>query len=92
VKLGYNKLCDNKLGYYEHSVKTNKIFSPKWTLYNVNQPGYNKPHLKQTNLAVCNNRIWLTLIKSVKFQDISKLSGVVLVGIKNMCPRQKKLK
>jgi len=40
VKLGYNEL-----GYNEHSVITNKIFSPKLLFYYINQPGYNEPRL-----------------------------------------------
>jgi len=40
VKLGYIEL-----GYNEHSVITNKKFSPKWPFYNIKQPGYNKTRL-----------------------------------------------
>jgi len=40
VKLGYNEL-----GYNEHLVITNKIFSPKWLFYYINQPDYNEPQL-----------------------------------------------
>ncbi len=40
VKLGYNEL-----GYNEHSVITNKMFSPKWPFYYTKQPGYNEPRL-----------------------------------------------
>jgi len=38
VKLGYNEL-----GYNEHSVITNTMFSPKWPFYYTKQPGYNNP-------------------------------------------------
>jgi len=34
-----------KPGYNEHSVITNKKFSPKWQFYYTKQPGYNKPRL-----------------------------------------------
>jgi len=37
VKLGYNEL-----GYNKHSVITNDFFSPKWSFYYINQPGYNE--------------------------------------------------
>ncbi len=37
VKLGYNEL-----GYNEHSVITNKFFSPNWSFSYINQPGYNE--------------------------------------------------
>jgi len=37
VKLGYNEL-----GYNEHSVITNEFFSPEWSFYYINKPGYNK--------------------------------------------------
>jgi len=40
LKFGFNEL-----GYNEHSVITNKYFSPKWSLYYINQPGYNEPRL-----------------------------------------------
>jgi len=40
VKLGHNEL-----GYNEHSVLTNKLISPKWSVYYINQPGYNEPRL-----------------------------------------------
>jgi hypothetical protein len=40
VKLGYNEL-----GYNAHSVITNIFFSPKWSVYYINQPGYNEPRL-----------------------------------------------
>ncbi len=40
VKLGYNEL-----GYNEHSVITNKMFSPKGPFYYTKQPGYNEPRL-----------------------------------------------
>ncbi len=40
VKLGYNEL-----GYNEHSVITNNFFSPKWSFYYINQPGYNESRL-----------------------------------------------
>jgi len=40
VKLGYNEL-----GYNEHSVITNKLFSPNWSVYYINQPGYNETRL-----------------------------------------------
>jgi len=33
------------LGYNEHSVITNKIFSPRWSVYYINQPSCNKPRL-----------------------------------------------
>ncbi len=34
-----------KLGYNEHSVITNKMFSPKLPYYYTKQPGYNEPRL-----------------------------------------------
>jgi len=40
VKLGYNEL-----GYNEHSVITNIFFSPKWSVYCINQHGYNETRL-----------------------------------------------
>jgi len=40
VKLGCNELGNN-----EHSVITNKFFSPKRLFYYTNQPGYNKTRL-----------------------------------------------
>jgi len=48
----YHKLTKNvedldtvKLGYNEHSVITNKIFSPNWLFYYIYQPGYNETRL-----------------------------------------------
>jgi len=34
-----------KLGYNEHSVITNKFFSPNWSFYYIKQPGYNETRL-----------------------------------------------
>ncbi len=39
------KLSYNELGYNEHSVITNKLFSPNWSFYYIKQPGYNKTRL-----------------------------------------------
>ena len=39
------KLCYNELGYIEHSVVLNKIFSPYWPFYYIKQPSYNEPRL-----------------------------------------------
>ncbi len=33
------------LGYNEHSVITNKFFSPNWSFYYIKQPGYNEIRL-----------------------------------------------
>jgi len=44
-ELGYNELGYNELGYYEHSVISNEFFSPKWSFYYINQPGYNETPL-----------------------------------------------
>jgi len=40
-----------KLVFNEHSVITNRIFSPKLLFYYINQPGYNEPRLYRTNLV-----------------------------------------
>jgi len=84
VKLGYNEL-----GYNEHSVITNKICSPKWPFYYLNQPGYNE---QSRSWAVRFNRVWVVFVINYNIkQNVGKDKLGLLEEItKNMQTNLKK--
>jgi len=80
-----------KLGYNKHSVIKKRIFSPKWSFYDINQPSYNEfdchywPFLAKIFLSLFRNcffaSVWMIFIRNMikyKWKFIKRSLKVVL--------------